>query len=217
MTPELPLVPQLPSGWFAYVDVDWLSTGSGDERPAILADTQGALRWRSPDSPPVIPSDADSDLTAGRALAWTADRAVSAVAGLSGTIDVVGSGALAGGIEELLRRRNGASQRSDRPAAIIVTEGRHEALLAATRTVADLGVVVIALETTEPVALDLYPDVHSRGVTLRGVPGPLAGADDSKHHPLETLYAEMLVRIPFGEPVRDGARWFRVSGEPPTE
>ena len=65
----------------------------------------------------------------------------------------------------------GIEESSDRPAVIVDTIGSGAMRSpTATRRVADLGAVVLAAPTEPSVSLDLYPDVHLRGLTLVGIP-----------------------------------------------
>jgi hypothetical protein len=211
----------LPKGWQAYVDADWLRPHRGPDVPAILADPDGALRWRSLTASPFgRTSNGDTDLAASRALAWTADRAARAVIDVSGDVEVTGDGVLALGIRRLVSQTNvhrlrvsTASALPVRPSAVILTTREPDALVSATRRVADLGVLVLVSEIAEPFGIDLYPDVHSRGLALVGVPGPLACAKDSEPHPLETVYRNLLVPGHYGRQVVASGCWFRFSGE----
>lgn len=55
------------------------------------------------------------------------------------------------------------------PTLIVERSGRPEAILAATRRLADGGRLVLAGDTPDGrLDIDLYPDVHRRGLTLVG-------------------------------------------------
>lgn len=90
-------------------------------------------------------------------------------------VEVVGAGPLA----DALRARfdAGPSAAGDAlPAVVIETTGNPEAVRAALERVADLGTVVLAgPPQPAPAPLDLYSDVHVRGLTLVGVPAPPEG------------------------------------------
>ena len=78
--------------------------------------------------------------------------------------EVVGAGALADALRARLRAPGTP------PAAIVDTTGDPAALADALARVDDLGTVVLAGPPPgEPVALDLYADLHVRGLTLIGV------------------------------------------------
>lgn len=99
------------------------------------------------------------------------EAALAALPTAGGAVEVVGEGGLA----RTLRRRLGlgAPDPLVRPSAIIETTGDHDAVQQALRRVADLGTVVLAgPPPAAAVALDLYADLHVRGLTLVGTPGP---------------------------------------------
>jgi hypothetical protein len=187
------LVPALPAGSVAYIDRDWLPASSG-EVPALVADADGGLAWCG--GPSVrIPSGHDSDTAAVLALLAVAQAAVA-------------------GAED-------APADSIEPRAIIDITGDPSAIVDATRRVAALGTVALVGEPLERRAeMNLYPDVHMRGLTLVGVSPPLQGAG--------TLFASIdaggslvvsardaLVAPTAGATLPLGAAWYRVSPEPP--
>ena len=89
----------------------------------------------------------------------------------NGPVEVVGTSALAEELRQVLGERILPTQSGQRPQVIVETTGEAAALEAALQGVADLGMVVIAGPSPPgPVALDLYTDVHVRGLTLAGVP-----------------------------------------------
>ncbi|MEY2522866.1 MAG: hypothetical protein QOJ66_1431 [Ilumatobacteraceae bacterium] len=100
-------------------------------------------------------------------------NAATAIASLpdgSGLVEVVGAGALAGEVRRLLGERARVPRMDERPTAIIETSGEPAALETALQRVDDLGTVVLAGPLpTRPLALDLYVDLHVRGLTLVGV------------------------------------------------
>ena len=78
--------------------------------------------------------------------------------------EVVGTGALADALRARLRAPGSP------PAAIADTTGDPAAIADALARVDDLGTVVLAGPPPDgPVALDLYADLHVRGLTLIGV------------------------------------------------
>ena len=85
-------------------------------------------------------------------------------------VEVVGEG----GLPEALRARLSGRVRAggERPAAVIETTGELPEIEAALRRVDDLGTVVLAgPPPTRPAPLDLYADLHVRGLTVIGVAG----------------------------------------------
>jgi len=96
------------------------------------------------------------------------DAALAALPPGATPIEVVGDGALA----RALREHLGTRAAGERPAAIIETTGDPDAIRAALARVDDLGTVVLAgPEPQAEVALDLYADLHVRGLTLAGTAG----------------------------------------------
>ncbi len=96
---------------------------------------------------------------------------IGALADEQGSVEVVGSGAIANEIRQLLAERAHATEQCTRPIAIIETTGEATELISALERVADLGTVVLAGPLPhEPLSLDLYTDLHVRGLTLVGIP-----------------------------------------------
>jgi hypothetical protein len=213
------LVAALPPGSVAYVDRDWLPVSSG-EVPALVA-ADGKLAWCG-GRPVRTPDTVDSDTAATLALLAAAQAAAAAVEGVAlDSIEVIGSGVIALQVRALLGDRSSQDGRStplEQPRAIVDTTGDPRVIVDATRRVAALGTVVLVGEgLARPVEMNLYPDVHVRGLKLVGVSPPLHnttalfaahGADDS----LVASCREALVAVTAGKPVPPGAAWYRVSG-----
>lgn len=169
------------------------------------------------DGPPVqLADDADPDAAAALILLALAHEAASAVEGLpQGSVEVVGSGLIARRVRALVGGVTGATV--ERPRALVEVTGDPEATVNATRRVADLGTVVLAGEALgRRTEMNLYADVHLRGLTLTGVGPPLADAvvpsppgevDDV----LLEWCRESLVHVSPDSPVPAGA-WYRVGG-----
>jgi hypothetical protein len=88
----------------------------------------------------------------------------------SAPIEVIGDGALAEELRKRLEDR-GLTPSCNRPLAIIDTIGEEAVLVASLKRVDDLGTIILAGSTPpEPVTLDLYSDLHVRGLTIVGVP-----------------------------------------------
>lgn len=97
------------------------------------------------------------------------DAALAALPAGAAPVEVCGDGPLA---EALRARLPSAGDPGARPAAIIETSGDPDAIRRALARVDDLGTVVLAGPApTDAVALDLYADLHVRGLTLAGTPG----------------------------------------------
>lgn len=91
------------------------------------------------------------------------------VPGGCASVEVIGAGAFADELRARLDDR--ARQNADaRPCAIIDTSGEEAALVAALQRVDDLGTVVLAgPQPASPLTLDLYADLHVRGLTIVGL------------------------------------------------
>ncbi len=94
---------------------------------------------------------------------------LAALPDASGRIEIVGEGPLADELRTRLGDR--AQPHPDAPpSAVIETTGATAAIVSALRRVEDLGTVVLAgPHASKTVALDLYSDVHVRGLTIIGV------------------------------------------------
>jgi hypothetical protein len=96
---------------------------------------------------------------------------VGALAEGEGRVEVVGSGTLADELRLLLGERVRPAVPEARPEVIIDTTGEALALIAALERVDDLGTVVLAGPVpSRSLDLDLYTDLHVRGLVLVGVP-----------------------------------------------
>lgn len=94
--------------------------------------------------------------------------ALGALPASPGPVEVLGDGPLARALRARLKSRAGGAGR--RPVAVIETTGDVRVVQDALRRVADLGTVVLAgPPPPDPVALDLYADLHVRGLTLVGI------------------------------------------------
>jgi threonine dehydrogenase-like Zn-dependent dehydrogenase len=96
------------------------------------------------------------------------ELAVAAVGGAA-SVEVEGVGPLAAAVRARLADVGPAT--AGPPAAIIEASGDPAAIRAALAQVADLGTVVLAGPVpASGIDLDLYADVHVRGLTVVGVP-----------------------------------------------
>jgi threonine dehydrogenase-like Zn-dependent dehydrogenase len=99
----------------------------------------------------------------------SAEDVLAVLDDLVGGVEVVGTGPLA---HELRARLGTRARVEGRPDAVVDTTGTTAALVAALARVADLGTVVLAApQDPDEVPLDLYPDLHLRGLVLLGLPG----------------------------------------------
>jgi hypothetical protein len=209
----------LPQKAVAYVDRDWLPPSSG-ELPSLVALAEGTLTWC--ESPPVaVPSTLDSDTAAVLALLSVAQAVVAAVGHvLPHSVEISGSGMIAQQVRQLLDTpsADGRSTRRERPDAIVDTTGDPRMVVDATRRVAELGTVVLVGESLGRRAeMNLYPDVHARGLKLVGIAPPLQRpealfAQTDPDDPLVVRCRESLVHVDAGSPLPPGATWYRISG-----
>lgn len=153
----------------AYIDGDWLpgSCYDGPLRAIIVSHT--GLFW---DGALVIaPNESfDFDSLGLAAFLSLARLAVTHVSVPSGQrIAVPGDGILARAVRQLLGAA-ATTEASERPYACIVTSGQSDAIRQALAEVVDLGKVVLAAPAAaSQISLDLYRDVHRRGLELEGL------------------------------------------------
>jgi hypothetical protein len=207
----------LPPGATAFVDAEWVITDAQEPIPALVGDSAGQLRWC--DGPPVaVPEGLDSGTAAGLALVDLARTAAAAVdANPRDGVEVEGEGIVARLVRALLPAASArAAGKSAQVAAVIDTTGDPSRIEAATRRLSDLGTLVLAGEAVgRRLALELYPDVHLRGLRVVGVGAPLqAGVLPSERAADEELSAMLrstLCGIRSGMAGVRGAAWFAVS------
>lgn len=158
-------------------------------------------------TPLVVSGASESDVAATVAVRRRARAAAAAVGAVDGEVEVVGRGAVASALRSLLA---GRVDRSSAPVAVIDLTGDPQELISATRRLADLGTLVLAGDSRGcPVALDLYPDLHLRGLRLVGV------SDDEPVEHGDAAWDSVPVPAPadavLGCPVPLGHVWYRVS------
>lgn len=151
----------LPEGRVAVLDREWAPPGRSSAIPVVML------------------SDGDGD-TSERGAAALAEIARAAVAAIpEGTVAVTGTGLVAAEARRLLRivGRLVTEEQGSPPAGVIETTGKPSVLREATERVRTMGTVALAGESlARPYDLDLYPDVHLRGLRLRGVRRPEPGS-----------------------------------------
>lgn len=176
----------------AYADAEWTRSGLDGPLSAL-----------------VVSDTADPDQIAAGALAGVAREACAAV-GKSPphSVAVTGRGLVATFVRTLLGERLLEGQVADTlPRSIIETTGDPSVIADSTRRVASLGLVVLAGEAAgRPIELDLYPDVHVRGLQLIGV--GRAGAGDAAAPPVAP--PAPMEALPGGA-LPAGAAWFRLA------
>jgi hypothetical protein len=210
------LVADLPPGSLAYIDSDWLTTSSSAV-PSIVVSRDGMLSWCEGPGVPA-PSGVNNDTAAALVLMAVAREGAAAVEGL-GPVEVNGSGLIARRLRRLLGEAaaggDGWATQGSRPAAIVETTGDPAAILESTRRVADLGTVVLVGEgLSRQFDLNLYTDVHVRGLTLLGVAPPigLGGLSETDiKDPAVRWCCESLVRARPETLLPSDAAWYAVT------
>jgi hypothetical protein len=214
------LVGDLPSDSFAYLDRDWLPESAGPA-PSLVFQPPGVLTWCG-GAPVDGPTRADPDTTAALVILAIAQEAAAPVEDLPpSSVEVNGFGLIAMRVRTLVGKNvEDVSERpsAERPRAIVETTGEPGAILDATRRVADLGIVVLVGETLDRrVQIDLYPDVHVRGLTLLGVSpaSQLAQATFGRTHTDDRAVQwcrDSLARVEPGGSLPRDAAWYVLSG-----
>jgi hypothetical protein len=205
----------VPTGSIAYVDRDWLPDSSRSVPSITVVD--GTLAWCD-EAPLKAPGSLDPDTAAARVLLAVAREAAAALEGLApASIEVTGSGLIARNVRAIVGDTAAVGGGHRRPEAIIDVTGDPSVIGDSTRRLADLGTLVLVGEALgRRTELNLYPDVHVRGLTLVGVAPPLEGTTSGfalpdTFDPLVEQSRELLVRVPSGAPLPPGAAWYRLS------
>jgi hypothetical protein len=182
----------------AYLDADWIEVAGPGPVPAAVV-RAGVLHWV--DGAALGPAE-DADAAAGAAFAALAAEAAAAVPTSAAPIEVLGNGIVAEQIRRSLALADGSGD--ERPAVIVDATGAPDALRDATRRLDDLGTLVLVGEPAgRAMSLNLYPDVHVRGLRLVGVGRPRLGTAQAVDEP----------PVPVGLDARlPPARWYRLSG-----
>jgi threonine dehydrogenase-like Zn-dependent dehydrogenase len=122
-------------------------------------------------------------------------------------VEVTGDGLVAAEARRLLEEEGRLAAGDDPPDAIVETTGDPAAIAAATARVADMGTVALAGEPLgRTLSLDVYTDVHVRGLRLVGIGRPEAGSDVAAPR-------DCLATLEDGTGGSASARWHRVAGE----
>jgi hypothetical protein len=205
----LGLAAELPPGAVAYVDRDWVPAEAGAPVPAIVVDGEhGAVRFG--DGEQTLSRGDDAHEVAARALLEVA-REAAAVVGDARPAEVSGAGAVAWLAAEILGVE--PARTDGRPAAVVEATGDPEAIATAAARLADLGTIVLVGEALGRRArLNLYPDVHSRGLRIVGIRPPLAARRRERDG-----NDDVLTRLPAATEAEPGAAldreasWYRVA------
>lgn len=144
----------------AYIDPDWLAEGAAHA---------------------LVVAGRDSDEDAAAALMAHADAVLAALAGVpDATVAIVGDGAVAQIVRARLGDRASEVVEGARTAAVADMTGAPGALARAARAAADEGLVVLAGGApVHDAALDVYPDLHRRGLRVVAIPPPQPTGSDS--------------------------------------
>lgn len=159
---EIVLDAGIDAGEEFWVDVDWLR----DDR-ATAAIVATAERVVLPDGTTLYTKQHAPEDVSIAVFASLAARAATLARSFGGPVTVNGRGLLARFTRILLGLEG---EEPDRPAVIVDTVGSATAIGAAASRLADMGALVLAAPTEATVSIDLYPDVHLRGLTVAGVP-----------------------------------------------
>jgi hypothetical protein len=200
----------------AYIDADWVPHSGAGPVPALIIEQGARVRW-SDGAPVSLPEDLDPDRAAALVLAAVARDAAAAVSGVPGDqIAVTGGGLIARLIRRLLGIREDGTAAVAMPLAVVDTTGDPEALVASTRRLADRGMLVLAGEPKGELDLDLYRDVHLRGLELVGIAPPLSrgalwdGAAAERAADADVF--EPPVRLAAGSALPPLGSWYCVTG-----
>lgn len=204
-------------GGVAYVDADWPSPSGAGRVPTLVTRRDGSIVWTGIGAAEWGASELEAEARVAVCFARVVREAVAAARAydLEGRrVAVTGRGFLA----SLIRVELGDLMFGEsRPGAVIDTTGDRSLIEPSVAEVADGGLVVMAGEPPGGVLpLDLYRDVHVRGLTLVGV-SPLrdgnAGGDLDPPAVDEELprLRKALVDGTLGRPLPLGALLYRLS------
>jgi hypothetical protein len=204
----LALFAELPSSAVAYVDADWVPALPTDKVPALVL-RDGSFSW---DGGEAVEAAEEPDASAAAALLAVAAEAATALDGVArDRIDVVGRGFSSGLVRQVLELTPG--DQALPPEAVVDVSGDVAELVAATRRLAPLGTLVVMGEPSgRSLEIDLYPDVHVRGLRLVGAPLPLSARPPFLSRPwLDDYLAENPpAPVHTGDELPD-ASWFKIA------
>jgi len=207
------IVGDVAAGAVAYLDAEWLLPGRSGEVPALVLTPDGQMSFGDTDGRPV-PGDVSAERLAGVVFTAVAREAAAAVAGGDVPVEVTGDGIFARRVRSIVGSAPagaGGATTSERPAAVVDTTGDPEVILAATQRLADFGVLALVGEPLDrPLDLDLYADVHRRGLRVVGVAPPLTDPVDTGDESLAHALDPDPVVVVAGAPLPPGAAWYRI-------
>jgi hypothetical protein len=190
----------VPAGATAYVDADWFGP-DGELLEAVIVEDDGVHFLTGPSAM----AQGDRDLLGGAVLERIATRVVEATRARN-LVDVVvpGRGLLATQVRQLLG--DGSTDTSGgSPACIVDTTGSPEVVTDLLSSLENLGALVAA----GPVAgrtfpLNVYSDIHARGLHVIGIP-----YDVDANQP--QIHAQLAWPAPSRDADRSvGATWYRI-------
>jgi hypothetical protein len=206
----------LPRGSRAYLDRDWLPAARSGTVPALLVHPDGTLQWS--DGPRVAaPEGVDADRAAALTLLAVAQEVAEAIGPAPpASVGVTGAGVIAAAVRALVHGDE-ARAGPERPQVVVDASGDPDRIVDATRRLADLGTLVLVGESLgRPLRVDLYPDVHRRGLTLVGVGPPLhnGGVEAPAGDPaglVDGLFSRTLRDLDPAAPLASDGLWYRLS------
>ena len=166
----------VPAGAVAYIDAEWISDESPELFGALIVRPGRDVRWRNGN--PLPASHDDPDEVALLALLSFATEAAILARSAGGPAEVTGSGIVAWLIRRLIEGSidSSAVLEAAQPPTIVDTTGEPEVVAASLERIEDLGTLVLAGEPRKGTfPLDVYPNLHVRGLSVVGVSRPLSG------------------------------------------
>jgi hypothetical protein len=141
-----------------------------------------------------------------------AREAAAAVAEGDTPVEVTGDGIIARRIRAIVGSAPVPGTTGvERPGAVVDTTGDPAVILAATQRLTDFGILALVGEPLgRPLDLDLYADVHRRGLRVVGVAPPLSDPVDTGGAPLPHALEPDPVAVAAGAPLPPGAAWYRI-------
>jgi hypothetical protein len=201
----VPRVAVPPDAAEVFVDADWIH--DSEDAPCLYV-RDGVLGASWVVGGGIAIGQLPAEEAAGRLLAVTAERAVSVVSQVTGPVEVVGHGAVALLAREGLRQ---PGRGPGAPAAIIDCSGDPDAIREGVRRLDDLGTLVLAgAGTPNLLEIDLYPDVHVRGLRLVGLGVDLDDEAVLVRGMLPNSLRTTLCEVGAGDGVEERCTWFRL-------
>jgi hypothetical protein len=151
----------------------------------------------------------EADDVAGGILVQLAERAAAAVGSAESAV-VMGSGTVARHVRGVLAMRGIEPREDAAPAVVVEATGAPSSIADALREVRTLGTIVLIGEQLDrECTLDLYSDLHVRGLRVVGLARPPLAAPDGARLP-DPVRAELAPVTP-GMVLPKGAGWYRLS------